>query len=241
MPPVGKQSDVLTRAMDRLGKLSDSLAPTIDAQKDALHDTIDEYSRLKPRDMVFEQAGDDTTRRIVLSTVLLASGWKKGSNTVVSVETVTAAGTNDETTESYDLEDWQQRIGANGDDLLFLATAVNTGSTLRLVWDGWHVVHETDPTLTTIPENDAEPFVSLLASKLAEWVARKASDSANASLGTDQVDMEPISERWRRRAKELRDESFYARLTPTSATTAASGTSVEWATDRDPWHERISH
>jgi len=242
MPPVGKRSDVTARAKTRLGAIdSKTFKPTGDAETDSLDAAIDWYDRLRPRASVYQVAGDNVKRRFVLSTDVASAGWVKGTSQAGPVQLVTDPDTNDEKIRELQLDEWDQRKSTAGDDVLMLTSAVPTGTTLRVHWNGPHVVHATDPLLTTIPERDADAFVSMFAAFLARWISRKASDIASASLGADQIDAEPIGERWARRAREL-EKMAMDRLAPTSDSVSAAGASIEWANDNTTARQpRVGH
>ncbi len=228
MPPIGKRSEATKQALVRLGSIdSKTLAPTIDAQSDCLDATIAWYAGIRPRSKLYQVAGDDTKRRFVLSTDV--SGWVKGSE-VQSVQLVTSPDTNDETVRELAGEEWNQRVSIGGDDVLMLAGAVPVGTTIRVTWNAPHVVDAEFANSTTIPERDADAFLTMLAAYLARWVSRRASDIASASLGADQIDAEPIGERWSKRARELEKQAM-ERLAPTSETVRAVGASVDWKND----------
>jgi hypothetical protein len=240
MPPVGKRSDVLRRAVTRLGAIdSKTLKPTVDAETDCLDAAIDWYDRIRPRTSVYEVAGDDVKRRFVLSTDV--TGWAKGSSQAGPVQLVVSPDTNDEKIADLGLNDWDQRRSSAGDDILMLAATVPTGTTLRVHWNAAHIVDAVDGADTTIPERDADAFVSMIAAFLARWISRRASDVANANLGADQIDAEPIGERWAKRARELETQAM-DRLAPKSDSVSAAGASVEWPNDNTTARQpRVGH
>jgi len=239
MPPIGKRADALKQAMVRVGVIeSKTFAPTIDAQGDCLTSALGWYDGIRPRSSLYEVAGDNTKRRFVLSTDIVT--WVKGSE-VGTVQCVTSPDTNDERVVELGLDEWSQRVSIAGEDVLMLVAAVPVGTTLRVLWNAPHVVHETDASLTTIPTKDADAFLSMLAGYLARWISRKASDNAAPSLGADQIDAEPIGERWARRARELEKQAM-ERLAPTSETVRAAGASIEWNNDNTTAGQpRVSH
>lgn len=240
MPAVGKRSDVTKRAMTRLGAItSEGLTPTGEAQDDCLYAAIDWYGQLRPLRRIFESAGDGVTRRFVLAT-LIGADWIKGTSEAASVAKVTNANTNDESAQDLDISDWQQLVAANGDDVLMIDDAVAVGTTLRIGWTSPHAVDAGDATLTTIPTKDAEAFVSMFAGYLARWISRRASDLAMSSLGADQVDAEPIGERWKRRAVEL-EKMALERLAPTSESVGPAGASIQWTDESTNRPPRIGH
>ena len=240
MPPVGKRDEVTQRAMTRLGTIENkTLSPTGDAKTDCLDAAIDWYDRLRPRASTYEVAGDNVKRRFVLSTDV--AGWAKGSSLAGPVQFVTDPDTDDEKILDLDLNEWDQRRSSAGDDVLMLAAPVPTGTTLRVLWTAAHVVHAIDAALTTIPDRDADAFVSMMAALMARWVSRRASDIAAANLGADQIDAEPIGTRWAKRASELEKQAL-DRLAPKSESVSAAGASIDWenenTTARQP---RVGH
>lgn len=227
MPAVGKRSEVTGRAMTRLAaEGSKTTAPTVDAQADCLNQAIDWYDQMRPLRLTFQTGGDGVTRRFVLAT-LIGAAWVAGTSEVVAASSVTDPDGNDEKVRAFELDEWSQIKASNGADVLMIAEAVPTGTTLRLIWTSPHTVHTDDAALTTIPTKDADAFVSMFAAKLARWISRRASEAAASSFGADQVDMEPISERWKRRAAELEKEAT-ERLSPTTENISSAGASVEW-------------
>jgi len=226
--------------MTRLGNIdSKTFAPTGEAKVDSLDAAIDWYDRLRPRSSTYEVAGDNVKRRFVLSTDV--TGWAKGSSLAGPVQFVTSPDTDDEKISTVNIDEWDQRRSSAGDDVLMLAAPVPVGTILRVLWTAAHVVDADDADLTTIPERDADAFVSMMAALLARWISRRASDIATASLGADQIDAEPIGERWAKRAREL-EKLALDRLAPQSESVSAAGASIEWANDNTTARQpRVGH
>jgi len=239
MPPIGKRSDAIEKALVRLGAIdSKSFAPTVDAQGDCLDATLGWYDRIRPRSSIYEVAGDGTKRRFVLSTDI--TEWVKGSE-IGSIQFVTAPDTDDEAARDLALDEWSQRQSSAGDDVLMLTAPAPTGTTLRVIWNAPHVVDADAADDTTIPERDSDAFLTMFAAYLARWVSRRASDSAAPSLGADQIDAEPIGERWAKRARELEKQAT-DRIAPSSETVRAAGASIEWNNDNTPARQpRVGH
>lgn len=241
---IGISADVITAALARLGTVdSVKLAPTADAKTSELANAVDLYSRVRPRARTFEFAGDNLKRRFVLRTDV--AGWRNGSSKLAPpLQTVENAGTNSETITDMEDLGWSLSVNPSGDDVLMLASVIPTGQTFRLHWQDLHTVHASDAALTTVPDSDKEPFVSLVAHFLAAWIARTSADLTAASIGIDQVDLESVSERFAKRARELRKDAM-DRLAPEegSEISGSGGASITWDPSRSALSggRRIAH
>lgn len=242
MPAVGKRSEVKQQAMVRLGAIgSQTFSPTLDAQEDCLVSAIAWYEKLRPLQKIHQSASDGVTKRFVLAT-LINPGWEAGISEVASVASVTAPDSSDETITDVPVDKWEQSKSASGADVLMLGSPVPTGSTLRIAYSASHVVDADDADDTTIPAKDGDALISMTAAYMARWISRKASDSAAASLGADQIDAEPIGERWARRAKELEKMATDRLAPPAPEASIPAGASIDWDTQSSLGRQgRIGH
>lgn len=208
--PVFKQ-----RVTTRLGKIdSPKLAPTQQVIEQAVEDALDEFTKLRPRVQTFQTAGDDSKKRYVLRTFV--TGWRNGSSKISRVEEVISADTDDEQITGFDDADILLSIDTSGDDILRLPHTISASNVIRIVWEDRHIIHESDETLTTVAEAHTEVVTLFAVAMLERWVARKASELSDASLGASQVDLESVATRFRERATEdLR--AALERLGPASA------------------------
>lgn len=228
MPPLGTRTTATTQAVVRLGSIvSKTFTPTTEAKDDCLNATIAWYDQIRPLRKIHQSAGDGSSRRFVLATLIGAS-WAVGDSQVESVAVVSSPDTSNEVSTDVPVDQWQQDKAINSVDILMLGASVDAGSTLRIRWSAPHTVHATDASLTTIPTKDADAFLSMFAAYLARWISRRASDDASASIGADQIDAEPIGERWARRAKELEKMANERISAPPADSLSPAGTSIDW-------------
>ena len=227
MASVGTRQEFKDRVLVRLGRVESSkLKPTTNAIEAAVADAIDEYSKRKPRDLVHQQAGDDTTKRVVLTDTV--TDWITGTSRVVNLSRVSDPDSDDEVEYEYEEKDWRVVKDTTGKDVLLFTYAVGTGNTLRIRWQNLHTIHDSDSALTTIPEGDTEICTLFALVYLERWIARTAYDLSDSGFGADQVDYEMLGKRWDQRADHDFDDAL-KRISPESA--GGTGGSVEWPSE----------
>jgi len=242
---LGKLAEVRTKAITRLGKIESlKLQPTEEAQDAAVRSALDEYSSHRPRELVKRVAGDGQTRRWVLKTLLSAEPvWLPRTSRVQALEILEDPDTDDEHRRELEAEEWEVRIDAAGDEVLWLLRPPGTSETLSITWTRPQQIETLDGTDatpgTTVPDGDVEGFLLLVLANLAGWVARSASDLKNESMGLDQVDYDTIDRRWRDNEKSLRKQAL-ERFVPTEFA-PASGTSVDYRSRDRYGFPRVSH
>jgi len=207
---------------------SQKLQPSTDQIEDAVRDALDELSSVRPETLVHEALGDTTTRLYVLPTVIGAL-WIADRSTVSGLQKVTDPDTDDENAEAVEDDRWITRDSVAGDRVLHLSDLIGTGASLRIFWTRPLTIDELDTaTATTVRAPDTQTLLLLAAERLAQGIARAASDLADNTLGVDQVDFQTFDRRWRERARELREKAEQ-RLNP-EGTSVATGTSVQYRT-----------
>lgn len=227
----------------RLGKPESSkLVPSEAEEDDSIRDVLHEWNRIKPQVFVNEVVGDDATRRFVLSTTITGSpAWDDDVSELLQVAAVAEPDTDDEQLAELDDNDWEVRLSAADDLVLFVKAALGTTQSHRLTWTLPHTIKDLDAaTATTITERQKAIVLLLLAAELSELISRKASDMADHTMGVDQVDFRTFEQRWKDNATRLRERAA-ERLTPSEITAGAAGTSTEWETRNRQGLRRISH
>jgi hypothetical protein len=219
------------QAVTRLGNLESSskLRPPDAAQDDALADAKDTLDRLHPHVRIHEIVGDNVKRRWVLEDEI--ASWSNGTEQIMRLELVTDPGTDEELTTPVPEENWRQEKSTDDEDVLRLSSPVGD-RTLRIHYRTPWVIDDDNADDTTIANTLDEGFISLIASKLAAWVARTASDQEDASLGADQIDLGGIAKRWAKRAEELRAAADEV-LKPRTQDVAGAGGAIEWEPDSE--------
>lgn len=226
MSKVGTLDAFTARVLRRLGKVeSEKMTPSPEAQADLIGEALDLYDRHRPHAQVHEREGSDVARRFVLPALI--TGWRSGTDRVLDVAQVMGANTDDEIEATYPATDWTVTRDTTGQDVLRLAWAPGSGTTLRIRYATPHALHATDAALSTVPDGDAEALTLLGVTVFAAWIARSAADMANQALGADQVDYSNISSRWDKRGKDAYAAALRL-LTPEAETHRASGASVTW-------------
>lgn len=240
MSQVGTRQDMVKRILARLGSVEAAkLAPTNEAAQDALDDALSEYQRVRPRARAVEVQGDGVARRFVLADVV--PSWAEGTQRVSALELVSQAGTQVETKFAIDVSEWTIAPDAGGRSVLLLALPISTCYALRITVNEPHVVDETDPSKSTVPDADVVPLTLLGVAALAEWIARGASDMTDASLGADRIDYAGVSGRWAKRAAEARERALEI-LAPTPAGGTGGAASVTWQSYSTlTGHLRLAH
>jgi hypothetical protein len=239
MSAVGKLSTFRERVRLKLGEIkSPEMQPNDDVLDVCIDAGVNQYSRLRPRTIVQEIAGDGTTRRYVLDDVLTL--WAPGFSILARVASVSDKDTDDEKETEIPDGDIARRRSAAHKDVLFLAQTITTGVDLRLEYTTNHSIHVDTPANTTIPDIDTDFLTAMTASYAAYWIARKASDLANTSLGSSETSYWRLRAHWAERAKELmREASEY--VDPKMVSHESAGVAKEWTSESRLAPRRISH
>lgn len=214
-------------------KLRPASGGTPDEQEEIIRTGLDEYSKVRPRVLVYQEQGDGATKRHVLASTITTSGkaWDDDQSELLAVEVVTDPDDDDELVTPTLEADWWLRQDTSEQHVLFLRYATGTTAYLRLHYTLPHTLDGLDgASATTVKDKDAEAVKLLCTAAWADWIARAASDLANESLGVDQVEYQTHAYNWARRARELR-RAAVERLAPTQLTVGAAGTSIDWDTD----------
>ena len=228
MASVGKLSTFKERVMRRVGSIDAAkFIPDDPTQNDLIEAGLAAFDQRRPRTMTFETAGDDASRRFVLSTLI--AGWKDGTMRLLTVARVHDANIHNEFVEEYDVGDWKVTKDTTGKDVLQIVSAVGAGLTLRVTYSRPHAIDSEDIDLTSVPDGDTELLTLLCAREVCRWISRSASDMADNSLGADQVDFGAIGERFADRAKELLRDADQL-TSPSEETQTPGGGSVAWNT-----------
>ena len=239
---VGNLSSVKTTVLNKLAQESNSAISLTDLElEEAVAEGLNLFNVLSPRKRVFEQAGDATTKRFVLLT-LIGSEWNLGTSRVGLVCHVEDPNTDDEVEATLLTDQWRQTIDTTDADILNVSVAVGTGKTLRIVWFKLHEVEDLhSAAASTIDDRFSQVFFLLCLSAAAMVVAQKAAQQQNSSLGTDLVDFENLYQRWLGIASRRRTqaEELYGNI---RGSVKGVGSSASWETySRFGVRTRVGH
>ncbi len=237
---VGTYDTFSARVTRRLTKIeSEKLAPSADDLRELIDQALAELDGVRCFEDLHDRDGDDTTRRIVLGTEI--SGWIQRTSRLVGVSLVRDAGTDDESIEELDADEWAVRPGPGRTEVLHLAAVVPTGTKLRLRWTRPHEISETDAAETTIPAGLTEPLTLLAVAAASEWIARAASDLKNSAFSEGaEMDYEAIADRWTSRGREARKRAREI-LEPPAEAQDAAGVALTWDSKDQHGRPRVGH
>jgi len=239
MPAVGILETFRDRVEAKVGAVdSPKLDPSNDILDLCIEAGVNQYTRLRPRHVVEEIAGDGTQKRFVLNSELTL--WESGYSDLEKIASVSNRDTDSEVETDITDKDREIRKDTSGNDVLFLTTAIDSVNHLRLQYTGAHIIDVSDANLTTVPNMDTDLLTALCASYVAYWIARKASDLSNVSLGSSETSYWRLRQHWADRAKELMKEASEY-IDPKMVSHESAGTTVEWASDSRLAPRRISH
>lgn len=239
---IGDLATIRAAVEARLGAIDAAkLRPSASSLDESILGAVEVYSMHRPRRVTFEIAGDGSTRRFVLADAL--SGWKNQSDGVARLEVVSDAGTSSEFAEEVAADAFVVEVDTAGRDVLrLLDAAVPVGSVLRISAVTSHRIGATDANETTILAKDREAFLLLAVAKVADLVARSASDLADSHLGGAEVDYSSVADRWAERAKDARREALSTLSPKRSESSTGGGAFVEWTEESFLARQRrVSH
>lgn len=237
---VGKLETFRSRVSLKVGDVdSPKMQPSNDVLDLCIEAGLNQYTRLRPRTVVEEIAGNGSQKRYVLNSELTL--WVPGFSVLAVVASVQNRNTDDEVETDVPLDNREIRKDISGNDVLFLTETIPTGYHLRLAYNGSHVIDEDDANDTTVPDIDEDLLTAMCASYVAYWIARKASDLSNTSLGSSETSYWRMRQHWAERAKELmREASEY--IDPKMVAHESAGVTRAWKSkSRLGGGERISH
>ncbi len=239
MPAVGILSTFRSRVVLKIGDIASvELKPGEDVLDICIDAGVNQYSRLRPRTVVVEVAGDGTTKRYILNTALTL--WNPDFSNIAKVAKVTDTNTDIEVESEFKDSQLSQRRDSSGNDVLFVTEIVETGKVIRFEHTALHTIDLAVPTDTTIPDFDTDFLTALSASYVASWIARKASDLANVQLGVSEIDYGRLRSHWSTRSNELLREASEM-IDPKMMSHASTGTAIEWKSESRLAPRRISH
>lgn len=239
MPVVGTLETFRARVVLKIGDVeSPELKPSETVLGICIDAGVNQYSRLRPRTVVVEVAGDGTTRRYVLNTALTL--WNPEYSKLAKVALVESANLDSEIETEYKDSMLSRRKDSSGNDVLFVTETVAVGKDIRFEFTALHTIDLTTPGNTTIPDFDTDLLTALSASYVASWIARKASDLANVQLGATEVDYGRLRSHWSTRSNELLREASEM-IDPKMMSHASTGVAVEWKSESRLAPRRISH
>jgi hypothetical protein len=237
MPAVGILSNFRTRVENKVGQVdSPKLDPSNDILDLCIEAGLNQYTRLRPRKVVEEIAGTGSQKRYVLDTEL--GNWESGFSAIAKVVSVQNRNTDDEIEEEFSSFDVRRNI--DDEDVLFLPEATSATEHVRIQYTANHVIDEETVGNTTVPDIDTDFLTAICASYVAYWIARKASDLSNTSLGSSETSYWRLRQHWAERAKELmREASEY--IDPKMVSHESAGVAQEWKSESRIAPRRISH
>jgi hypothetical protein len=241
MSTVGKWSEVRDSVKIKIGSIqTPDLEPTQEALDQFVRDGLNHFSKLRPRTLVKEYAGDGVVRRYDLPTDL-GDDWVPGFSAVVTLWEVTDSGLNAEERTEIGPDQWDVRQEASADSILRLESAIPLGSVLRVEYITPHKIDTDDGANTTVDQYDSEVLYALAAARGAAWISRKSGEIMNTTLGVTEVDYYKIRDQWAKRAKELLEEASES-LDSKMVRPEAAGYAVQWKSkSRLTSQSRISH
>lgn len=237
---VGTLPELRDKVIIKVGSIGTSqLKPTDDSADQQIDAGVTHYSRISPLRIVHEQDGDGATKRFILDDDL--TGWIPSFSAIGAIYDVEDANTDDESVDEIELDDVRFTVTTAGKEVMFLPGTVDSSNTLRVVFTTKHLVHAETAAETTVPDIDEPILITICASYLAFWIARKASELMNVQVGMSEVDYGKLRDSWADRARELLAEASEL-LKPKVIGAPSAGFAQQWPTDsRLTGRTRISH
>jgi hypothetical protein len=241
MAAVGKLNpDFRDRVKLKVGSVdTPTLAPSDEAVDLCVESGLTNYSNIRPLVKVFQKAGSNTTKRYVIGTEI--TDWDDDFSMISYISGVTDPDTDDESESVVDDDEWYTKLSTSDGVVLFLNTVIGSTRTMRIEYTTPHIIHSSDAALTTVPNHDTDLLTAICASQVCFWIARKASDLMNVSLGVSEIDYRRLRSHWSDRAKELASEA--SEYVSNRTLKPSGGVAVQWESDSriSTGGRRISH
>lgn len=237
MPSVGDKENIRDRVDLKIGTIASSNLQPSDAVLDLCVETgLTHYEGLRPKTVIDDSAGDGSSRRFVLDTLL--AEYDPDFSQIKDVFRVTDLDTDDEIIN--DELGWEIRNSEADGHVLFIGTSIPANEHMRVIYTAHHTIHASDPVQTTVPDVDTDLLTCLAAMYVAYWIARKAGDLAITEMGITEINLRRMREHWADRAKDLANEASEF-LSPQLVAVQSAGASVQWPTTSGFTGGRISH